>query len=533
MVLPSTLSREKVEELLQEAQQRLRLRLETEITGSRSVTGLDSGSGFLFCIWFRFWTGYWFLDDWLTVQVQVLGWLLVSVYWSRPSVEHIPLFQFLNEKMYRLENCGGTAGAYSHHMQAFTGKLQPGSNYSGDGAVVLSTDPKPRLRWTADLHERFVDAVSQLGGADKATPKSVMRIMNVKGLTLYHLKSHLQKYRLGKQPHRDGMSEEVKPGDADATETSPSVGTPPPSLSSYQDNLSENVQVNNTLGFQIEVQRKLHEQLEVQRLLQVRIEAQGRYLQSILEKAQQTLAGQTVANVGLEAARAELSDLASKVSSDCFSLATSLPRSDVDEGLAHHTFERVECSPESCLTTLTYNEKFEVTGSTIDVQSGSDSNKRLKACDYDSQLRPNQEEDVKPSLVIASRDGGSSLDERSSSNVCTINKSNSEGSVHLMHVSCLKRYEGIHNSGGTRDCEQACRTSHYVERPEPRRAALSMEQVINLASSIEKSRVLGSLGPLMTRVPDSIAKGLDLNTNNEGIGFQQRGFDLNGFSSSK
>eukprot|EP00250_Pteridium_aquilinum_P015485 c22612_g1_i1 orf=82-438(+) len=69
--------------------------------------------------------------------------------------------------------------------------------------VVLSTDPRPRLRWTTDLHKRFADAVAQLGGADKATPKSVMRVMNVKGLTLYHLKSHLQKYRLGKQPHKE------------------------------------------------------------------------------------------------------------------------------------------------------------------------------------------------------------------------------------------------------------------------------------------------------------------------------------------
>ncbi|KAH0452564.1 hypothetical protein IEQ34_019863 [Dendrobium chrysotoxum] len=92
----------------------------------------------------------------------------------------------------------------------------------GDSGLVLTTDPKPRLRWTVELHDRFVDAVAQLGGPDKATPKTIMRVMGVKGLTLYHLKSHLQ----------------------------------------------------------------------VQKHLQMRIEAQGKYMQSILEKAYQTLAGE-------------------------------------------------------------------------------------------------------------------------------------------------------------------------------------------------------------------------------------------------
>ncbi|RVW33594.1 Protein PHR1-like 2 [Vitis vinifera] len=41
-----------------------------------------------------------------------------------------------------------------------------GSNHRGDPCLVLTSDPKPRLRWTADLHERFVDAVTQLGGAN-------------------------------------------------------------------------------------------------------------------------------------------------------------------------------------------------------------------------------------------------------------------------------------------------------------------------------------------------------------------------------
>ncbi|KAG6618111.1 hypothetical protein I3842_Q127700 [Carya illinoinensis] len=55
------------------------------------------------------------------------------------------------------------------------------TNLPGDACLVLTSDPKPRLRWTAELHERFVDAVTQLGGPEKATPKTIMRTMGVKG----------------------------------------------------------------------------------------------------------------------------------------------------------------------------------------------------------------------------------------------------------------------------------------------------------------------------------------------------------------
>jgi len=42
---------------------------------------------------------------------------------------------------------------------------------------VSPVDPKPRLRWTPELHERFVDAVTQLGGADSELPSLLFVFM--------------------------------------------------------------------------------------------------------------------------------------------------------------------------------------------------------------------------------------------------------------------------------------------------------------------------------------------------------------------
>lgn len=149
---------------------------------------------------------------------------------------------------------------------------------SGEACNPMAPSPsgsgsqsKPRMRWTPELHEAFVEAVNKLGGSERATPKGVLKQMKVEGLTIYHVKSHLQKYRTARyrpEPSLEGASE---------TKT-----TSVEDFSSLE--LKTGLEITEALRLQMEVQKRLHEQLEIQRNLQLRIEEQGRYLQMMFEK---------------------------------------------------------------------------------------------------------------------------------------------------------------------------------------------------------------------------------------------------------
>ncbi|RYR18155.1 myb family transcription factor PHL8-like [Arachis ipaensis] len=99
--------------------------------------------------------------------------------------------------------------------------------------LVLSTDAKPRLKWTPELHQRFIEAINQLGGSE---------------------------------------SEEMKNSEGPCSSREEGIGT--------QNEMSESMQIAEALHMQMEVQKKLDEQIEVQRHLKLKIEAQGKYLQS-------------------------------------------------------------------------------------------------------------------------------------------------------------------------------------------------------------------------------------------------------------
>ena len=170
------------------------------------------------------------------------------------------------------------------------------------------------------MHKRFMQAVEKLGGADQATPKRVLELLAVPGMTSSHVKSHLQKYRLNinaKQPGKKTLRS-AKAGRKKSSPRAKKAETPG-HASTKQDlwlnmaasdglvpgldasGLLPHIQISTgskdidrALQEQKRLAQELKEQLEASRLLQSTLESHGAFLNRLLKTSAATMTGTAI-----------------------------------------------------------------------------------------------------------------------------------------------------------------------------------------------------------------------------------------------
>lgn len=244
----------------------------------------------------------------------------------------------------------------------YVSSAPPVDALSSHTSPASATAHKPRMRWTPELHECFLEAVNKLDGPEKATPKAVLKLMNVEGLTIYHVKSHLQKYRLAKyMPEKKEEKKTCSSEEKKATSSIESDGRKKGSI-----------QFTEALRMQMEVQKQLHEQLEVQRALQLRIEEHARYLEKIVAEQQKDGGATTLPQAqSLSTITNGSKDSEQQPSSPSFTVSAILspeqPAESKTESSStsllskHKATDSRELKPDACLKRIRLENKPEIT----------------------------------------------------------------------------------------------------------------------------------------------------------------------------
>jgi len=108
-----------------------------------------------------------------------------------------------------------------------------------------------------------------------ATPKGILKVMkamDISNLNIYHVKSHLQKYRISKLiPESTTRGKIEKRGVSHILPNFCSISA---------------LQLKEVLQMQAEVHKRMNVRVEVQKSLKLKIEAQGKYLDRIGQSSQ-------------------------------------------------------------------------------------------------------------------------------------------------------------------------------------------------------------------------------------------------------